>query len=506
MLQPVRRGLRELRRGPVISGANVDGSHRGHLQWWKLSNLRVGDYDMYAIVPAHRPRVHPLPHALPLLVRRWTRHRDGVPDDTPTKMVDGETRYAFFMRPSYFYGSVRLADPYVPLHPNSPSTLESLYFEGNHDSNGDGIPNNPYIDNTRMYATAGGGSSFGGFPRCFQTSTVASSPPPTSRCSPTPTDSGPDVEPGRDADSASGPKRPRSRPGPECMTPASCASGALNLSPSVSRSTLLAPEERFRVDHEYCFNEVLLFYRLRPGAPLQPLGGRERLLQRHRLAGEERSYSASGPFYGTRAFWGYPPWRRSSRRRRVSMSASAGYLHRWKPGRPLYLMSDNGAGLRNTATFAPVSVSLGCRAAGEDDAPAPLSNSEHRLHACQLTTGPAISISGVVKSKPAVSDTVHLVPAQRGSRGDRLHQLRPRPGLRLPLELQELVHNTLQVFAYAARACPRRPSGRPSSSRDDPADGQAAPATASTARPWRAARERSPSRRTRPAAAAATRR
>ena len=37
-------------------------------------------------------------------------------------LVDGETRYPFAMRSSYLYGSVRLADPYVPLNPGATST------------------------------------------------------------------------------------------------------------------------------------------------------------------------------------------------------------------------------------------------------------------------------------------------------------------------------------------------------------------------------------------------
>ncbi|HYO58728.1 hypothetical protein [Archangium sp.] len=232
--------------------------------WWTLSQMQEGDWYLYGAGYLRKGReftyfetqsLHPATSAGPVTV---------IPNQTTpvTKVVDGQTRHAFVMRPAWFYGAVRLTDPFIPLHPGSRSTLESLYFEADHDTNGDGVPNNPTLGNrgSMLYATVSGnngGNSRTAFRNSFDRSTgeLAST---YELALPSPYDLPQNwrqeyLSLGFWSEDATF----KTRPG--LHDEARFRYGRLYLYQE-KRSALLNPEQRMRVDHEYCFNEVQVHY------------------------------------------------------------------------------------------------------------------------------------------------------------------------------------------------------------------------------------------------------
>jgi hypothetical protein len=458
--------------GQGFSGANVTAPLGDPSKWWKLSNLREGEHDMYAQAYLRKGRHFGFFNS-PYLAS-WTPggrvNVVGNQTTTLTKVINGETRYPFVMRPSYFYGSVRLADPYVALHPGSTSTLQTLYFEGNYDSNGDGIPNDTWIDETRMYASSGGGYSMSGFPGSFQASTgefVSN----YEQVLPNPYD--------LPHTWTQHPMRLRfwsegasfaTRPG--LYDANKFRNGALNLSPNVTRTKLLAPEERFRIDHEYCFNEVQLFYRTDLGRFYNPAADVNGFYNGTDWQGRNTSYSASGTFYGDPYVNGYgSPQSYAQPTGLLSMTLPQGTFT-VNPSAQMV----NAAGDVNTANFAPITVSLGC---GQRlKLVPPLSVVVNPINRC--ASGAAVPVSGVVKSSPAEVDRIWY-QVNDGPEVQLCTNCGKDPTFSFTAQMRSC-ENTVKVFAYTA-GLPEPATGSQQVVWDDPVDGPSCPGTYCLNRP-----------------------
>jgi hypothetical protein len=381
-----------------------------------------------------------------------------------TKVVAGETRHAFAMHPAYFYGAIRLADPSIPLLPGSRSTLESLYFEADHDSNGDGIPNEPNIGTRGTFlraVTAENGFSYTAFPRSFdrtsgELASTYEQPLPSPYDLPL-TWTQDYLRLNFWSQGAS----PNTRPG--MYDEERFRYGYLSLN-SPGRSVLLEPTQRKRIDHEYCFNEVQLQYATSLGRFYNPFADVNGTFTGKDWRDVQLSYTASGRFYGTPAIWGFTPLpTETSQEGAVSLVLPQG-TYTLKPG--AYMMGDDGS--VNTATFAHVSVTLGC--GQRVKIVPPLSVSISSASGC--ATGPVIPISGVVKSKPAAVDRIWYrlndgpeVPVCTNCGID------PAYAFSLPLQA---CHNNLKVFAYS-EGMPQPAVGMAEFVWDDPADGPTCP-------------------------------
>ncbi|HYO52173.1 HYR domain-containing protein, partial [Archangium sp.] len=432
--------------------------------WWTLSQLQEGDWYLYGVGYLRKGReftyfqtqlLHPATSAGPVTV---------IPNQTMpvTKVVDGQTRHAFVMRPAWFYGAVRLADPFIPLHPGSRSTLESLYFEADYDTNGDGVPNDPTLGNrgAMLYARAPvvhGSYSRTAFRNSFDRSTgeLAST---YELALPSPYDlplnwNQEYLSLGFWSEGAT----TTTRPG--LHDEARFRYGRLNLYQE-KRSALLNPEQRMRVDHEYCFNEVQVHYATDLGLLYNPFAEVSGSYKGKDWRGQTVSYSAYGTFYGTPALWGYPLAPTDARQTgSVSLTLPQGTFS-LKPGAAL-LSAD---GTVNTANFAPLSVTLGCGQRLKLVPPLAVSISS----ASGCTTGPSVPISGVVKSKPAVVDRIWY----RLNGGPEVTLctncgIDPTYAFTLPLKA---CHNSLEVFAYT-EGMPEPATGVAEYVWDDPADG-----------------------------------
>ncbi|HYO70224.1 MAG TPA: hypothetical protein VEU33_29515, partial [Archangium sp.] len=229
--------------------------------WWTIFNLVEGSHSLTSSFSLKSGREFST-MAVSSVVTSVTAGQT----TTVTKVVDGETRYPFVMRPSYFYGSVRLANPSIPLRPGSFSSLQKLFFNGNYDSNRDGIPDNTDLGGRgtalRAEGSTSGGSALGvawtAFPGDFN--------PTTGELAST-----------YEQVLASAYDRARTwrqnylslrfwsegtaintRPG--LYHPERFRYGQLTLSQPERREALLNAGDRHRIDHEYCFNEVQVQY------------------------------------------------------------------------------------------------------------------------------------------------------------------------------------------------------------------------------------------------------
>jgi hypothetical protein len=451
-----------------VSGANVTAPLNDPTKWWKLSNLRAGNYDwLFADSYVRKGREFTMLRT-PWLAGRFTV----VGDQTTalTRVIDGETRYPFVMRPSYFYGSVRLADPYVPLHPGSTSTLQTLYFEADHDNNADGIPNDPYIDETRMYAHGWNGYSLSGFPGSFQPGTgeFASN---YEQVLPNPYDL-----PHTWSQSA---MRLRfwsqgasfsTRPG--LYDPNKFRNGWLDLTPNVTRTKLMAPEDRFRIDHEYCFNEVQLFYRTDLGRFYNPTATVGGSFNGTDWQGKTLSYSANGTFYGDPFVNGYgSPQSYAQPTGLLSMTLPQGTFT-VNPSAQMV----NAAGDVNTANFAPISVALGC---GQRlKLVPPLSVIINPINRC--ASGTKAPVTGVVKSAPAEVDRIWY-QINGGPEVELCTNCGKDPAFSFDAALRSC-ENTVKVYAYSA-GLPEPATGSQQVVWDDPVDGPSCPGTYCLNRP-----------------------
>jgi hypothetical protein len=113
---------------------------------------------------------------------------------------------------------------------------------------------------------------------------------------------------------------------------------------------VLDPGERHRVDHEYCFSDVLLEYWTTQGRFFQPATSVNGSFVGNDWRGRPASYTGWGTFYGT-------PTVVSTAKPRgaVKLSLPQG-TYTLAPS--AYMVKD--AGQVNSATFAPISLNLGC--------------------------------------------------------------------------------------------------------------------------------------------------
>ncbi len=375
-----------------------------------------------------------------------------------TKVVGTETRHAFYMRPAYFEGDVRLANPSIPLYPGSHSTLESLWFEADYDYNGDGIPNDPDIgtNGTYLRATVGGGYSYTAFRRSFDrvSGELASS---YKQALPSPynlpltwNQEYLNLRFWSEGESFD------TRPG--MYNEALFRYGSLMLAPSSHSAELKAGDSK-RIDHEYCFNEVQLHYMTNLGSLYNPWTDVSGTFDNTDWRGLQRTYSAHGRFYGIPAIWGYTPLEEEPQPRgSVSMTLPQGD-YTLKPG--AYMRNDDGT--VNTATFAPVSVTLGCGQWLKIVPPLAVSTS-----ASGCATGPTVPISGVVKSKPAEVDRIWY-RLNGGPEVTLCTNCGMDPSYAFTVSLVAC-NNTVEVFAFT-RGMPEPAVGKTALVWDDPADG-----------------------------------
>jgi hypothetical protein len=377
-----------------------------------------------------------------------------------TQVVEGETRHAFAMRPAYFYGAVRLVDPSIPLYPGSRSTLESLWFEADYDTNGDGIPNDVRIGQRGTYlraTTAAAGFSHTAFPRGFDRTSgeLAST---YEQALPNPYD----LPRTWNQENLhlrfwSQGESPNTRPG--LYDEALFRYGILSIAQS-SRSALLGAGQRKRIDHEYCFNEVQLQYATTLGRFYNPFADVSGAFNGRDWRDLPNIYSTSGRFYGIPAIWGSTPLATEPRTEGSLTMALPQGTYTLKPG--AYMMSDDGT--VNTATFAPLSVTLGC--GQRVKIVPPLSVSISSPSGC--AGSPTIPISGVVKSKPAVVDRLWY-RLNGGPEVTLCTNCGLDPLYAFQLELQTC-ENTLEVFAFT-QGMPEPAIGVARFAWDDPADG-----------------------------------
>ncbi|WP_170205870.1 kelch repeat-containing protein [Archangium gephyra] len=438
--------------------------------WWKMSSMEAGEWSLYGLGYLRKGREFTR-FVTPRTVQATVL---GAQTTSPTLEVEGETRHAFAMRPAYFYGAVRLADPFIPLNPGSRSTLESLFFEADHDSNGDGIPNQVILGTSgsflyaRSAVPAHEGDSRTAFPGHFDRTRgeLAST---YEQVLPNPYNL-PHNWTQRNLVLRfwSEGVNPNTRPG--MYDEANFRYGTLNLGQENTYQSAinvsLDAGQWNKIDHEYCFNEVQLQYTTASGRFYNPqvrVGGSFKGKDWRALPSH---YAVAGTLYGTPAFVGYEPsLEELGQEGSVSLALPQG-TYTLTPAATM--VSDDGT--ENVATFAPISVTLGC--GQRVKLVPPLSVSISSASGC--ATGPSIPISGVVKSKPAVVDRIWYrlnggpeVPVCTNCGID------PAYSFTLPLQA---CNNTLQVFAQSEGM--REPAtGTAEFVWDDPADGPSCPNT-----------------------------
>ncbi|WP_052518292.1 kelch repeat-containing protein [Archangium violaceum] len=380
-----------------------------------------------------------------------------------TKEVDGELRHAYLMRPSHFYGSVRLANPTAAERPGRFNTLRTLHFNADFDANGDGWPDSTGWHTTYVTAaSSGGGRSSTSFPGGFDLSTgelgstyeqVLVSPFDEPRWW---------AQEGlllafwseRDLNF-------HTRPG--LYDPERYRYGLQGNSPRQGNARLMAPEQRHRVDHEYCYNEVSLYYAASLGRLFNPRvdlsGGFEGVDWR----GHSVSYSSGGWFYGTPAILG-GDWVTDGR----AMAQPGGTVSLTLPQGSFSLtpsatlVADSGA--ISVANFQPVQLTLGC---GQDvRIVPPLAVTLSAPPGCASAS--TLPVSGVVGSGPAVVDRVWY-QLNGGPEVTLCTDCGREPSFSFTVPL-EACGNDIQVFAFTEGM--EKPAG--SSIQivwDDPADG-----------------------------------
>ncbi|QAT88059.1 hyalin repeat-containing protein [Corallococcus coralloides] len=441
--------------------------------WWTVSDLPVNAYPMNAIVylrsgrgftEAYTPDLEPF-----LVVAGQT---------TPmTKQVDGVSRHAFDIHPAYFYGSVRLADPFIPAHPGARSTLQSLFFEADHDANGDGTPDVVSIGNrgTAFVAEAPGGSSRTSFPGTFDVTRgeLAST---YEHVLPGPYDLTYRWFQGamylRFWSEPTGSAPFSTRPGLYDPERFRYGSLALRTLPVSGYTADLGPGQRFRIDHEYCFNEVQLQYTSTQGRFFNPTVEVSAQFTGKDWRGQPVAYVANGSFYGTPAAVNVTnPAQYADTQGQVSLALPQGSFT-LRPGASM--VSESGT--VNTATFAPLGVTLGC--GQRVKLVPPLAVSLDGAPGCATSASGAVS--GQVKSLPAQVDRIWY----RLNGGPEVNLctncgIDPRFSFHVPLQACD---NAIQVFAFSegmsepATAIEQRVW-------DDPADGPSCGAGSCVNRP-----------------------
>jgi hypothetical protein len=432
--------------------------------WWKMSTLDSGEWSLYGVGYLRKGR------EFTRFITPRTVQTTVLADQTtsPTLEVEGETRHAFAMRPAYFYGAVRLADPFIPLNPGSHSTLESLFFEADHDDNGDGIPNQVILGTrgTFLYARSSvavdEGESRTAFPGHFDRTRgeLAST---YEQVLPSPYNL-PHGWINRYLRLAFWSEGANLNTRPGMYDEARFRYGGLEL--VQSNNNVLASGQWHKIDHEYCFNEVQLQYTTASGRFYNPQVQVNGSFNGKDWRALQANYLIRGTLYGTPAFVGYKPsLEELGQEGSVSLALPQG-TYTLTPG--AMMVSDNGT--ENLATFAPISVTLGC--GQRVKLVPPLSVSISSASGC--ATGPSLPVSGVVKSRPSAVDRIW----HRLNGGPEVPVctncgIDPAYAFTLPLEA---CNNTLQVFAQTEGM--REPAtGTAEFAWDDPADGPSCPNT-----------------------------
>ncbi len=440
--------------------------------WWSMSNLPEGDYGMDGLGYVRSGREYTQIYT-PYL-ESWSpagRATVVAGQTTPvTKVIDGQTRHAFSMLPAYYYGTVRLVDPYVSSHPGAHSSLQSLFFSGDHDSNGDGIPNFGITTGSYFYTSSNaGGSIYSAFSQRFNPATgeLASS---YDQVLPSPFDiplswyqnylrlrywsQGPDFS---------------TRPG--MYDPVKFRSGELYLYPS-SSSRLIVPGQSARLDSDYCFNEMQIDYTTTLGTFYNPWADVSGSFNGQDWEGRQKSYSVSGNFYGTPYVSGYAnPTSYAQPSGSIYLSLPQGN-YTLRPGANMVLPS----GQVNTASFAPIQVTLGC---GQRlKVVPPLTVAISPLAGC--ADSGTVPVSGVVTSSPAEVDHIWY-RVNGGPEVTLCTNCGMDPSFAFDVTLQDC-ENTLQVFAFTD-GMPEPATGYQEITWDDPADGPSCPGTYCVNRP-----------------------
>lgn len=362
-----------------------------------------------------------------------------------TRVVDGETRHAFVMQPSYFHGSIRLVDPYVTQHPGARSSLASLLFS-DRDSNGDGHPD--CLSCATSLQAVSDANTLGGAASLFRGSFNASTGQLSSAYEQALLS--PYNLPTRWLQnnlrlsffSITGDAEPSHH-----------RSGSLYLQQRLNAATL-GPGERFRVDHEYCFNEVLLEYWTSQGRLFNPHVQVSGDFQGPDWRGTVQSYVGSGGFQGTPTQLATAQPRGS-----VYLALPQGLFSL----QPLAFMV-NAAGQVNTANFAPISLQLGC---GQRlKIVPPLTVSVDPVPGCAQSS--TVPVSGTVRSAPSTVDRVWY-RLNGGPEVTLCTNCGVNPAFSFTVPLQSC-GNSVEVFAFT-EGMPEPSTGFQQLVWDDPADG-----------------------------------
>ncbi|RKG92847.1 HYR domain-containing protein [Corallococcus terminator] len=410
--------------------------------WWTVPNLPVGAYAVDAAAYLGTGRNFTVYNApsLPSTLSITEGQTSLL-----TRQVGGVTRHAYDMHPAYFYGSVQLADPYMRQHPGAWSSLQALFFEADQDTNGDGVPNNISISakGTYLSAVANGGLSYTAFPGTFNPSLgELASTTPYEQVLPSPYDL-PTTwsQNGLVLNFWSEPlinNAFTTRPG--LYDPARFRYGLLTTRSSAvsAYSVVLNPEQRFRIDHEYCFNEVQVAYSATLGRFFNPRADVSGSFSGMDWRNQSVSYVTSAFFYGTPAVWNFPnPATYAETSGQISLSLPQGTFT-LRPSASM--VSDSGT--VNTASFAPIGVTLGC--GQRIKLVPPLAVSLASLEGC--ATSDSKQVSGQVKSRPAEVDRIWY----RLNDGPEVTLCTncgfdPTFAFTVPLQTCD---NSIQVFAY----------------------------------------------------------
>lgn len=398
-----------------------------------------------------------------------------------SKIVDGRVLYPFVMQPAYLEGSLRLTDPYVAANPGATSTLQSLFFEADHDSNGDGIPNYPGFGglgerpprpNTQLSAQVSAAGSSTSFAHTFDASTS-------------------ELSSGYEQlllDAYDTPQKwlqflqlgfwtfgstSKIKPSDPGYDPVRFRYGWLQLRQQRTWQ-VLSPGQRDRVDHEYCFNEVQLQYTSEVTRLYNPLVNLTGKFIGTDWRGATANYTVGGRFYGTPAVWGPPTSEAitySQRAGSISFAVPQG-SYTLAPGATMV----NSDGTVTDATFQPIQVTLGC---GQRlKLVPPLTVLLDPQSECAI--GPATTVSGRVRSSPAVVDRIWYRVGD-GPEITVCTHCGVDPTFNFVAPLGACL-NTVKVFAYT-EGMPEAAEGFQQIVWDDPADGPSCPGTTCVNRP-----------------------
>lgn len=429
--------------------------------WWSFTNLLEGSHWVYTNSYVRSGRE---------LTRLQSQIRTSVVANqttVPTRVEGGDLRHAYVMRPAGFYGTIRLADPYVPLNPGSTSTLQSLYFGADY-SNGS-------TSGTSISAAASGNNaytySWTSFRNQFDPATgeLASN---YDQVLPNPYDltyswNQQDLR----LQFWSEGNNFNTRPG--MYDPARFRNGNLYLYlPSNRRSAQLAPEQRFRIDHEYCFSEVQLQLRTEFGRFYNPYVDVSGVFNGTDWRGQQSAYSVNGNFYGTPYVNGYSnPQSYAQPNGSLSMALPQG-TYTLRPSAQMV----NSSGGVNTANFAPIQMTLGC--GQRVKVVPPLAVVFNPAAFC--AAGQSAPISGRVPSSGATVDRIWY-RLNGGPEVTLCTNCGIDPTFSFSVNLQAC-NNTVQVFAFS-EGLPEPATNSQQLVWDNPADGPSCPGTYCVNRP-----------------------